>query len=62
MASCTCQGGACEHHAASQPCPNPSLEPISCVINLETGTPITDSTHALCRECWENQAAAYHEQ
>jgi hypothetical protein len=61
MASCKCQGGVCEHHAASQPCPNRAMEAIARVVDLETGTPI-DSAHALCRECWENQAADYYEQ
>jgi hypothetical protein len=37
------------------------MEAIARVIDLETGTPI-DSAHALCRECWENQAADYYEQ
>jgi hypothetical protein len=32
------------------------------VIDLETGRPIEDSARVLCRECWENQAADYHEQ
>jgi hypothetical protein len=38
------------------------MEPISRLLDLETGTPITDSAHALCRQCWENHATEYYEQ
>lgn len=61
MGACTCQGRHCQHHAASEPCPNPAVESVSLAV-LETGIPIADPEHALCRECWENQAADYLEQ
>jgi len=61
VAACTCQGGHCQHHAASEACPNPAMKPMPVVV-LETGITITDSEDALCRECWENHAADYHEQ
>jgi hypothetical protein len=62
MASCKCQAGVCEHHAASQPCPNSPMEGISYMIDFKTSPPVSDSAHALCRECWQNQAADYYEQ
>jgi hypothetical protein len=62
MPSCTCQSDHCQHHTASEPCPNSAIEPFSRVIDLETGRPIEDSARVLCRECWEDQAADYHEQ
>ena len=61
MGACICQGGHCPHHAASEPCPNPAVESVS-LTTLETGVPIAASEPALCRECWENQAADYLEQ
>lgn len=62
MPFCKCESDHCQLHPASEPCPNLGMDPRSRVIDFETGRPIDDSARVLCRECWENQAADYHEQ
>lgn len=62
MPRCQCESENCKNHSASEPCPNLAMDPHSRVIDLETGSLVDDSSRVLCRECWENQAADYHEQ
>jgi hypothetical protein len=62
MPFCECKSDRCRHHTALEPCSNPGMDTSSRAIDFDTGRPIEQSSRVLCRECWENQAADYHEQ
>ena len=55
---CACPGGHCEHHAASEPCPNKVVVSFPFAISPDTGAPVSNSASELCQKCFSKKIAA----